>query len=151
MRVKNCLETVGRQFLPRDINLSRRALWEAHKHKEMTSKIGSQTPPPKTLRPPPPPLKFFMCCILLNKMTPPPLLRCPCAPGHLRPVIIKPVGRIFEISDSHPIRRKCGKCGRSLSPQKNKGLKTLHGPKTRKTRKMRKMRTRKRGKCGKCG
>ena len=27
MRVKNCLETVGRQFLPRDINLSRRALW----------------------------------------------------------------------------------------------------------------------------
>ena len=39
-------------------------------------------------------------------------------PGHLRPVIIKPVGRIFEISDSNPIRRKCGKCGRSLSPQK---------------------------------
>ena len=27
MRVKNCLETAGRQFLPRDINLSRRALW----------------------------------------------------------------------------------------------------------------------------
>ena len=27
MRVKNCRETVGRQFLPRDINLSRRALW----------------------------------------------------------------------------------------------------------------------------
>ena len=42
----------------------------------------------------------------------------PVDPGHLRPVIIKPVGRIFEISDSNPIRRKCGKCGRSLSPQK---------------------------------
>ena len=27
LRVKNCLETVGRQFLPRDINLSRRARW----------------------------------------------------------------------------------------------------------------------------
>ena len=27
LRVKNCPETVGRQFLPRDINLSRRALW----------------------------------------------------------------------------------------------------------------------------
>ena len=37
-------------------------------------------------------------------------------PGHLRPVIIKPVGRIFEISDSNPIRGKRGKCGRSLSP-----------------------------------
>ena len=40
-------------------------------------------------------------------------------PCHLRPVITKPVGRIFEISDSNPIRRKCGKCGRPLSPQKN--------------------------------
>ena len=27
MRVKNCRETVGSQFLPRDINLSCRALW----------------------------------------------------------------------------------------------------------------------------
>ena len=72
-------------------------------------------------------------------------------PGHLRPVIIKPVGRIFEISDSNPKRRKCGKCGRSLSPQKSKGLRRFHRAKTRKMRKMRKMRTRKRGKCGKCG
>ena len=31
-------------------------------------------------------------------------------------VIIKPVGRIFEISDSNPIWGKCRKCGRSLSP-----------------------------------
>ena len=31
-------------------------------------------------------------------------------PGHLRPVIIKPVGQIFEISNSNPIRRKRGKC-----------------------------------------
>ena len=72
-------------------------------------------------------------------------------PCHLRPVIIKPVGRIFEISDSNPIRRKCGKCGRPLSPYKNKGLRRLHRAKARKTRKMRKMRTRKRGKRGKCG
>ena len=43
-------------------------------------------------------------------------------PGHLRPVTIKPVGRIFEISDLNPIRGKRGNCGRSLSPQKNKGL-----------------------------
>ena len=64
-------------------------------------------------------------------------------PSHLRPVIIKPVGRIFEISDSNPIRRKCGKCGRPLSPYKNKGLRRLHRAKARKTRKMRKMRTRK--------
>ena len=71
-------------------------------------------------------------------------------PCHLRPVTIKPVGRIFEISDSNPIRRKRGKCGRPLSPYKNKGLRRLHRPKKRKTRKMRKMRTRKRGKCGKC-
>ena len=71
--------------------------------------------------------------------------------GHLRPVILKPVGRIFEISDSKPIRRKRGKCGKSLSPQKNKGLRRFRRAKTRKTRKMRKMRTRRRGKCGKCG
>ena len=45
--------------------------------------------------------------------------------GHLRLVVIKPVGRIFEISDSNPIR---GKCGRSLSPQKNQGpSRTLEG------------------------
>ena len=31
MRVKNCLETVGRQFLPRDIKMSRRALWVLNK------------------------------------------------------------------------------------------------------------------------
>ena len=64
-------------------------------------------------------------------------------PGHLRPVILKPVGRIFEISDSNPIRRKYGKCGRSLSPEKNKGLRRLHGAKTRKMRKMRTRQTRK--------
>ena len=69
-------------------------------------------------------------------------------PGHLRPVILKPVGRIFEISDSHPRQGKCGKCGKSLSPQKNKGLRRSRRAKTRK---MRKMRTRKRGKRGKCG
>ena len=48
----------------------------------------------------------------------------------------------FEISDSNPIRGKRGKCGRPLSPYKNKNLKTPHRAKTRKTRKMR---TRKRG------
>ena len=65
-------------------------------------------------------------------------------PGHLRPVILKPVGRIFEISDSKPIRGKRGKCGKSLSPKKNKGLRRFRRAITRKTRKMRKMRTRKR-------
>ena len=69
-------------------------------------------------------------------------------PGHLRPVILKPVGRIFEISDSKPIRGKRGKCGKSLSPLKNKGLRRFRSAKTQKTQKMR---TRKRGKCGKCG
>ena len=63
-------------------------------------------------------------------------------PGNLRPVTIKPVGRIFEISDSNPMRGKCGKCGRSLSPQRNKGLRRST------TRKMQK---RTRGKCGKSG
>ena len=33
------------------------------------------------------------------------------------PVILKPVGRIFEISDSNPIQRKCGKCGRLSHPR----------------------------------
>ena len=72
-------------------------------------------------------------------------------PGHLRPVIIKPVGRIFEISDLNPIRRKCGKCGRSLSPQKKQGSEEIPLIKNAenaenaenadtKTRKMRKMR-----------
>ena len=72
-------------------------------------------------------------------------------PSHLRPVILKPVGRIFEISDSKPIQGKCGKCGRPSHPRKTKGLRRFHRTKTRKTRKMRKMRTRRRGKCGKCG
>ena len=41
------------------------------------------------------------------------------SPGHLRPVILKPVGRIFEISDSKPIRGKCGIAGSpSLPPEK---------------------------------
>ena len=38
----------------------------------------------------------------------------------VRPIIIKPVGGIFQISDSNPIRGKCGKCGLSLSSQKKK-------------------------------
>ena len=58
-------------------------------------------------------------------------------PCHLRPVTIKPVGRIFEISDSNPIWRKCRKCGRPLSPYKNKGLRRLLRAKKRKMRKMR--------------
>ena len=41
-------------------------------------------------------------------------------PSHLRPVILKPVGRIFEISDSNPIQRKCGKCGRPSHPRKTR-------------------------------
>ena len=41
-------------------------------------------------------------------------------PSHLRPVILKPVGRIFEISDSNPIREKCGKCGRPSHPRKTR-------------------------------
>ena len=72
-------------------------------------------------------------------------------PGHLNSVILKPVGRIFEISDSKPIQGKCGKCGRPSHTRKNKGLRRFRRTKTRKTRKMRKMRKRKRGKCGKCG
>ena len=65
-------------------------------------------------------------------------------PGHLRPVIVKPVGRIFEMSDSNPTKGKPRKCGRSLSPQKNKSLRRFHGANLRKTRtktrKMQKMR-----------
>ena len=41
-------------------------------------------------------------------------------PSHLRPVILKPVGRIFEISDSSPTQRKCGKCGRPSHPRKTR-------------------------------
>ena len=33
-------------------------------------------------------------------------------------VILKPVGRIFEISDSNPIRGKCGKCEGPSFPEK---------------------------------
>ena len=57
-------------------------------------------------------------------------------PSHLRPVIIKPVGLIFEISDSNPTRGKCGKCGRPLSPYKNKGLRRFHRAKLQKIWKM---------------
>ena len=39
-------------------------------------------------------------------------------PSHLRPVILKPVGRIFEISNSNPIQGKCGKCGRPSHPRR---------------------------------
>ena len=39
-------------------------------------------------------------------------------PGHPRPVITKPVGRIFETSNSNPILRKYGK---SLSPPEEQG------------------------------
>ena len=42
-----------------------------------------------------------------------------------RPVITKLVGRVFETGDSNPIRRKHGKCGRPLSPQKH-GLRRCH-------------------------
>ena len=48
--------------------------------------------------------------------------------------MIKPVGRMFEISNSNPTR---GKHGRSLSPQKNNGLKKFHSE--RKTRKIRRI------------
>ena len=41
-------------------------------------------------------------------------------PSHLRPVILKPVGRIFEISDSNLIQGKCGKCGRPSHPRKTR-------------------------------
>ena len=54
---------------------------------------------------------------------------------HLRPVIKKPVGRIFQISDSNPILRKMRKA--PLALKKNKGLRTPHRAKARKTREMR--------------
>ena len=50
----------------------------------------------------------------------------------------KAVGRIFEISNSNPIRGKCRKSGRSLSPQKKKTR--VWGDSTEQ----------KRGNCGKC-
>ena len=39
-------------------------------------------------------------------------------PGHLRPVIIKPVGRIFEISNSNPIRENAEMRKVPLTPEK---------------------------------
>ena len=60
-------------------------------------------------------------------------------PGHLGPVIRKPVGRMFEINDSNPIRGECKKYRRSLSSQRNKGLRGFHRAKRRKC-----------GKRGKC-
>ena len=70
----------------------------------------------------------------------------PFFPGHLRPVILKPVSRIFEISDSKPIRGKRRKCGESPShARKKQGFEEI--PKSKNTE-TRKMRTRK---CGKCG
>ena len=41
-------------------------------------------------------------------------------PCHLKLVTVEPVGQMFEISNSNPIRGKCGKCRTSLSPRKNK-------------------------------
>ena len=40
-------------------------------------------------------------------------------PRHLKPVILKAVGRIFEISDSNPMQGKCG-CGRPSHPTKTR-------------------------------
>ena len=62
------------------------------------------------------------------------------APSHLRPVILKPVGRIFEISDSKLIQGKCGKCGRPSQPRKTR----VRGDSAERKRG-------KHGKCGKCG
>ena len=41
---------------------------KAHKHKEVTPKIGPQTPAPQTLRPPP--LKILYALYFAGKMTP---------------------------------------------------------------------------------
>ena len=38
--------------------------------------------------------------------------------GHLRPVVIKPVGRIFEISDSNPIGEDAENAETPLTPEK---------------------------------
>ena len=48
---------------------------------------------------------------------------CPLSPCHLRPVTIKPVVRIFEISDSSPIILwgKHGKCGSPYIREKQRG------------------------------
>ena len=44
-------------------------------------------------------------------------------PSHLRPVtMVKPVSRIFDISDSNRTRGKCGKYGSSLAPQEKQGF-----------------------------
>ena len=96
--------------------------------------VGGQKPSPsrRLFESPPPPIPES-----------PPSGLTPKSPGHLRPVIIKSVGRIFEISDSNLIRGKRGKCGRSLSPPEK--TRVWADSKTRKTR------TQKRGKCGKCG
>ena len=56
------------------------------------------------------------------------------------------VHTFIETASSNPMQGKCGKCGRYLSPQKNKGLRRFHIAKTRKTQQMR-AQTRKRGKC----
>ena len=45
------------------------------------------------------------------------LCHCDFLPSHRRPVILKPVGRIFKISDSNPIQ---GKCRRPSHPSKTR-------------------------------
>ena len=77
-------------------------------------------------------MSFFLA---VQKLTPPPQkryihLKIP-GPGHLRPVKIKLVGR------SNQVRRKCGKCGRSLSPRQIRVWGNSTDQKCRK--------------CGKCG
>ena len=42
------------------------------------------------------------------------------SPSHLRPVILKPVSRMFEISDSKPDTGKMRKMRTPLPPQENK-------------------------------
>ena len=64
------------------------------------------------------------------------------SPGHLRPVTIKPVSRIFEISDSNPKMRKMRKAPLTLQKQGSEETpqsKNAENADT-KTRKMRKMR-----------
>ena len=55
-------------------------------------------------------------------------------PPHQKNPKIKPVSRIFEISNSNAIQGKGGKCGRPLSGMRNKGLRRSHRAKTWKTR-----------------